>query len=249
MLRVFQRIRKRLFSENKFSKYLLYAFGEVTLVVIGILIALQVNNWNEKRLERAEEKEVLLEIRNSLAIDLEDQFDLHLSNCDLLKNRLDVIYMHLSQDLPYHDSLAGYFTVLSFEGAKNWRPQSSAFESLQSKGVDLIKSTKVKDAILNIYHQDYPDIINVFENYKENVKNYGRPFSRTLFSFGDEMFNDEKDDPLLIPVDYKALTQHVELMNVIKVLKMANLRDERRLLDLRSNVESVIKIIDAELAK
>ncbi len=49
MIKFFRRVRQRLLSENKFSKYLLYAIGEIVLVVIGILIALQINNWNESR--------------------------------------------------------------------------------------------------------------------------------------------------------------------------------------------------------
>ena len=49
MIKFFRKIRQKLLSENKFSKYLLYAIGEIILVVIGILIALQINNWNENR--------------------------------------------------------------------------------------------------------------------------------------------------------------------------------------------------------
>lgn len=49
MIKFFRRIRQQLLVEGKFSKYLLYAFGEIILVVLGILIALQVNNWNENR--------------------------------------------------------------------------------------------------------------------------------------------------------------------------------------------------------
>ena len=49
MIKFFRKIRQRLLNENRFSKYLLYAIGEIVLVVIGILIALQINNWNESR--------------------------------------------------------------------------------------------------------------------------------------------------------------------------------------------------------
>ena len=49
MIKFFRKIRQKLLTENKFSKYLLYAIGEILLVVIGILIALSINNWNEKR--------------------------------------------------------------------------------------------------------------------------------------------------------------------------------------------------------
>jgi hypothetical protein len=48
MIKFFRKIRQRLLTENKFSKYLIYAIGEIILVVIGILIALQVNNLNEQ---------------------------------------------------------------------------------------------------------------------------------------------------------------------------------------------------------
>jgi hypothetical protein len=49
MINFFRRIRQKLLTENKFSKYLIYAIGEIILVVIGILIALQINNWNESK--------------------------------------------------------------------------------------------------------------------------------------------------------------------------------------------------------
>ncbi len=63
MIKFFRHIRKRLLTNNKFSKYLLYAIGEIVLVVIGILIALQINNWNEEQKNRFEEKNLLLELR------------------------------------------------------------------------------------------------------------------------------------------------------------------------------------------
>ncbi len=66
MLRFFRQIRQRLLTDNKFSKYLLYALGEILLVVIGILIALQVNNWNEKRKEESEMVKNLTEFKSEL---------------------------------------------------------------------------------------------------------------------------------------------------------------------------------------
>ncbi|MBN7814575.1 DUF6090 family protein [Algoriphagus pacificus] len=62
MIKFFRKIRQKLLSEGNTGKYLKYAIGEIILVVIGILIALQINNWNEDRKERIEEKALLRQL-------------------------------------------------------------------------------------------------------------------------------------------------------------------------------------------
>ena len=69
MIKFFRRIRQNLVSENKFSKYLLYAVGEIVLVVIGILIALQINNWNEESKKQDVIKSQLQNLMTSLKSD------------------------------------------------------------------------------------------------------------------------------------------------------------------------------------
>jgi len=70
MIKFFRKIRKRLVAENKISKYFKYAIGEIVLVVIGILIALQINNWNQIKNNEAQFVMVLKEIRRDLQTDL-----------------------------------------------------------------------------------------------------------------------------------------------------------------------------------
>jgi len=66
MIKFFRKIRQKMLTENKFSKYLLYAIGEIILVVIGILIALQINNWNENRKQKIAEQEILISLKKEL---------------------------------------------------------------------------------------------------------------------------------------------------------------------------------------
>ena len=79
MINFFRHIRKKLLTQNKVSKYLLYAIGEILLVVVGILIALQVNNWNEDRLSRQFEIRMLTEVKKAFSDDL--------GICQFLKER------------------------------------------------------------------------------------------------------------------------------------------------------------------
>lgn len=67
MIKFFRRIRQSMIKENKVSKYLLYAIGEIVLVVIGILIALQINNWNENKKLEKETYKVLLQMQDEFS--------------------------------------------------------------------------------------------------------------------------------------------------------------------------------------
>ncbi len=70
MIKFFRHIRKQLLTESKFSKYLLYAIGEIVLVMVGILLALQINNWNEHRKDRLQEQELLGQLQSEFQSNL-----------------------------------------------------------------------------------------------------------------------------------------------------------------------------------
>lgn len=70
MIRIFRNIRQTLAAENNVAKYLRYAIGEIVLVVIGILVALQVNNWNEQRKQRANELHYLINLKTDLNLNI-----------------------------------------------------------------------------------------------------------------------------------------------------------------------------------
>ncbi|MDY2587551.1 DUF6090 family protein [Winogradskyella aquimaris] len=71
MIKFFRHIRKSLLEQNKMGKYFKYAIGEIILVVIGILIALQINNWNEERKDSYEEQKILVQLKNEFEKNLD----------------------------------------------------------------------------------------------------------------------------------------------------------------------------------
>lgn len=70
MLGFFKKIRKSLFDSGSARKYLLFAIGEITLVVLGILIALQINNWNEDRKKDQMSSIIYQELLNNIEIEM-----------------------------------------------------------------------------------------------------------------------------------------------------------------------------------
>ena len=85
MIKFFRKIRQNLLMENKTGKYFKYAIGEIILVVIGILIALGINNWNENRKNHQAEKVVLNNLYENMTID-SIQFDYYKNQYNQIEN-------------------------------------------------------------------------------------------------------------------------------------------------------------------
>ena len=92
MITFFRKIRQKLLSQNQITRYLVYALGEIVLVVIGILIALQVNNWNENRKKQALSQETIGNLKTELeeaGIELDRAYHFNLENRRLSQEFID----------------------------------------------------------------------------------------------------------------------------------------------------------------
>jgi hypothetical protein len=104
MIKFFRKIRQKLLSENKLTKYLIYGIGEIALIVVGIVIALQLQNWNEKQKLEANFHVTLEKLYNTIKIDADgfrdhsNTFQYHIELIDFILNHPDSIE---SKDLPY----------------------------------------------------------------------------------------------------------------------------------------------------
>ena len=133
MIKFFRRIRQKLLSENKLSKYLLYAIGEIILVVIGILIALQINNWNEDR-KTADQRTKLIEALEADAMTTNDRLDFGLQMAEDINQKLTrflTMLQHQNTFVP-KDTLKVYGSSI-FQVA-NFRPAMSSYETAVSTG-------------------------------------------------------------------------------------------------------------------
>ena len=166
MLRLFSSIRKTLINEGKTSRYVRYAVGEVLLIMVGILLALQISNWNEAGKTSAKEIEIL----KSLKVELESDL-IALDGVSLRHERIvdsaNTVIQHIEKGSPYDESLSGHFFISSGNTYRMYR--TAAYETLKSLGVDLISNQALRQQIIRLYETLYPYMDN-FQDTMQHSK-------------------------------------------------------------------------------
>ena len=163
MIKFFRTIRRNLISRAQTGIYLKYALGEIILVVIGILIALQINNWNEERLSGKMAQEVYGNLLTSLeqdSIEVQIIIELLTHSLKTQRNLIDGttpahLYENNQEDL---DNIVGAISssVMSFF------PKTGVYNLIVSNnGMDLLKSNEIKAALINLYDFQYKRYENV----------------------------------------------------------------------------------------
>jgi len=205
MLRFFRKIRQRLLTDNKFSKYLLYAIGEILLVVIGILIALQIDNWNENRKTRALELKTLKELRADL---LQTRDDIRNDSVNFQKiiRSNEIILQHMRESLPYHDSLLEHFMWM--EPFQTFSINQTTFNNIRQNGTNLITNDSIRIAISDFYTRP----VNLYKEVErrvleEHYENYFKPMIVQAF--------ETVDNNTLIPTDYIAFIDNSDYKQVL----------------------------------
>jgi hypothetical protein len=168
MIKFFRKIRQKLLSENKFSKYLFYAIGEIVLVVIGILIALSINNWNENRKNTEKENKYLSNINKEI---INDSLTLERS---WFRNRqkkiecLELAKQYVMGDYFPKDTLL-FINNVGFGGVNSrasFSGSSRTYKELISTGnLSLISNDSIRELIVNYYSDK-----DFFDEYSKNIK-------------------------------------------------------------------------------
>ncbi|SHH42148.1 DUF6090 family protein [Winogradskyella jejuensis] len=169
MIKFFRRIRQQLLSENKFSKYLLYAIGEIVLVVIGILIALQINNWNEAKANEARLIKILKEIRLDLETDVINSERILISGKEIDSlSRLVLVNKFSKEDYKEKGPRNLFWVGLQFQSFDYQKTAFTKFENFQG-----IIPEKY-DAILkdiNYYYNDVGQLHDdIYLNLRQQIK-------------------------------------------------------------------------------
>ena len=205
MITLLRRIRHSLVRSENFRKYILYAIGEIALVVIGILIALQINTWNENRKFEIKELGLLEELKINLetnVVNLNDDVTHQKHQSEVLNK----VILHLDEKKPYDDSLSQWLDVGM--PAPDVILTSSAFETLKSTGLELIRSNSLRREIINLFEVKYPLLIQETKRLEDQM------WPSTVLPVQQKYFRIMPNDRY-VPTDYPSLIEKPEFTNML----------------------------------
>tara|TARA_R110000744_G_scaffold48478_1_gene105871 strand:- start:7777 stop:8490 length:714 start_codon:yes stop_codon:yes gene_type:complete len=219
MIKFFRKIRQNLLMENKTGKYFKYAIGEIVLVMIGILLALQVSNWNQDRKDRISERKLLDNIHRDFVhnkVGFDSLKAIHYRGLDGLE-KLIALFPLGNDSLKY----AAYYKYnLQIEGM-TYDPYSSSIESVvNSNALQLIQDEKLQKYLVS-----WKD---VFRDYKEDENTYYDYLNDFLWPYYRDVFD----------FTLKDTEMNLAARNSIKFQNMIITR--------RNNIRGIIKAMEEE---
>jgi hypothetical protein len=252
MIKFFRKIRQNLLSEGKTGKYLKYAIGEIILVVIGILIALQINNWNQNRITQNNQKKYLLLLKNETLNNLNELKNAQKTIQTITNGQQELIKLIDSN----HDTISEKYLSLKMNDAlgaiARFDFENSVLSELKISGeLKNIRNDSIRKKIVSL--EPLVNLVLRFENivadlFKETGKIFINNGSfRTWYDFTD--FN-----------EYISIKKGNKSNSNVPILKSkifensllsymgpsANLRDNIYT-KLEEHLNSLIELIDKEL--
>ena len=185
MIKFFRHIRKSLLMENKTSKYVKDAIGEIVLVVIGILIALSINNWNEARKEKLKATTILEAIRLDMLDDLEDMARYKTAwERHIMYFKRVFPSFNPNDEMPHFadiDAMSQVSYTTLFNYMAPFRYSTSAFDGMISNGnSNLITNDSLFSTIQEFYTFNVPTNENLFEILRQRSSDLNYKYAHII---------------------------------------------------------------------
>ena len=239
MIKFFRKIRQNLLMENKTGKYFKYAIGEIVLVVIGILIALQINNWNEQRKESKLEFEMLNGLSNDLANNKMKIISMISRDSLIIAGNQHLLNLLKDNNSDFNDSLQ--FNFGNINRYDVFFPQSMAYESLKSKGFHTLRNDSLRTNIIELYDEIY--FIN---SHIHELK--GKIYIGSIEMMNKRLFT-TKDIDHKVPNNFKELKKDTEFLNTLSHITAENENFQGYAKTMLNKTILVKKEIDNEIKK
>ncbi len=153
MIKFFRKLRYNLMEQNKTSKYFKYAIGEIILVVVGILIAVQINNWNQLNNRTQLEKTLLEQLKTEVLNvygDIYSDFNVFQSG---IKSHYNIVE-YLEKDVAYNDRMCFDFAFIKDD--EYIYPSVATYSRIKEEGLDIISNDTIRSLTQVIYESIFP---------------------------------------------------------------------------------------------
>lgn len=234
MIKFFRKIRQKLLSENKFTQYLIYALGEIFLVVIGILIALGINNLNEQRKKEDTETKLLQQLEQAIITDLEKVNNelIRIDSTVMLVKELDSL-LNLSVPEPNNRL---YHQLGTVYGMNYLKLNKALYEDLKASGLHVIRDQELRSMIINTYENDYADVAGIKE-LEQSINQVNRPYY--LANFTSIRFTD-----YAVPNDLNMLWNDSYFKNIVHY-RLVTLQGNQQVdyAKTKSGLETLLKAV------
>ena len=236
MIKFFRKIRYDLMKQNKNSRYFKYALGEIILVVIGILIALSINNWNEGRKNKAFEKEILMQIQVNLIKDKLTLEDIKTNFENAMASTDNIINATWTPE--EKDSLKYWLgDIIQFD---RFQPLTNAYEVAKSKGLDLISNKQLRFLIGTYYDDDAKQVGKSIEDIERTFHTEWTPLLR-------KEAQEAEFKNYVILKDINILKNDSQIMNTLRINKGNFKGGYERLKKVITIIEKIQDLINKEL--
>ncbi|MGH1383433.1 hypothetical protein [Kordia sp.] len=207
-MKFFKKTRRLLLNDSKIKKYLTYAVGEIILVVVGILIALQIDGWKEQQEVNQHEYNILQNLYRDLSA-TKDELERDVKANKISKSNLEIALNHLNKNTEYTSAMDTLFPAIA-----NWEsplPTFATYEIFKIEGIRIIKSKKIKEGIIKFHESTLGFIINDYDKAEWALfENITMPFIAENLSY---FLQDETVS--LKPNNYTELSKNPKFRNIL----------------------------------
>jgi len=240
MIKFFRKIRRQLLSENKVTNYLLYAIGEIILVMIGILLALQVNNWNEERRVKDKQTVYLKGLKQNL---LESKKELNrvIEESYITANSINYLVKTVRDNEQIGENALDSL-IMKAMGYTKYQTRQGVIDELISSGqVSIIKSDYLRTEIAS-WNANLINIREAEEMGKDAFFDYSDRLSK-YFDFSgmtsnEKIFNTESRNLFL---------NDISTRNTLAKIRYSSQALNEAYMEKREHIDTLIKVIDSEL--
>jgi len=210
MIKFFRKIRQNLLSEGKTGKYLKYAIGEIILVVIGILIALQINNWNTESENKTKIDNTLKQVQADLLNDIKEITELKKE----YQHTFDITQNFLDDSINTSYSKSDYLSLIyatTFLRSLSQSKQSYINLKAQTASITEEYNTIVYE-LNRLYNENFELLKNAFNDFKSDTESYEPMLSRN-YDWWEDFINGEMTTEIKEYITSKEHRRHLVISN------------------------------------